>query len=849
LTPTVLHKLLSALGDCTDWGQVLILDAFMRYKPEDYSEAETIIDRVAPRLQHGNCAVVMSAVRVVLMFLTHCRNKDYVKATMRKLAPPIVTLLSGPKEIQYITLRNVSLIVQKRPKILESNYRVFFCKYNDPVYVKMEKLEVLFKLCNDRNIEEMMNEFKEYATEVDVAFVRKAVNMIGRCANKLEHSAQKCVDTLVELIKMSQDQGVSYVVQESIVALRDIYRRYPNSYLGVIGVICGAVGDSSLEPDAKAAMAWIVGEYGEQIEEPVKVLESLWHDDASPPQGEPVEVQMAMLVATVKLFLKTPEDPSAKEFVKEILEFVTSSTNHPDLRSRGYFYWRLLSADPECARRVILAERPEISSDSGSIEAPLLETLMGQIAMLASVFQKPPEFFTAKISDAAEESAELDRLERALRAGELCDTEKLDKAMREAQNLKRKLKEMGQVELGQDVEDLMAQLDKAMQEVEGVEEYDGPASGVVEGGALNVEAPAAGAEEEESDDDDLLGGPAPNPPAPAPVAAPVVAEPAPRAEPEDLLGDLGDLMGAAPAPAAAPLAPSGGGNELDDFFGGGGSSSVGSSVQVFVGCPAALDVFHSSGGYQVEGQFVRQSGFNGPGLYLYIRLTNQEGAPLTQMDMQFNKNSFGLTPSAVSHDGTSAAPQLKPLMGPAQLAQLGGSLAVGQAFTLCLYMGAQPTQVQTMNPLMDLQIAMQLLPNSAAKPIFFSRSVPLNTLFKEGVVCNQASFMAMWKAVPAECQKVFMLNGVGTANECKAKLEAANLIHVHIREDGATTVLYMATQTINNVWVLLEMPVNGGRAQVKAYSQHKVLVPFVESTFTSILLSSEQLQSSSDDLF
>ncbi|CAN0430644.1 unnamed protein product, partial [Discosporangium mesarthrocarpum] len=63
--------------------------------------------------------------------------------------------------------------------------QVFFCKYNDPIYVKMEKLETIIRLVNDRNIDQVLLELKEYAQEVDVEFVRKSVRAIGRCAIKV----------------------------------------------------------------------------------------------------------------------------------------------------------------------------------------------------------------------------------------------------------------------------------------------------------------------------------------------------------------------------------------------------------------------------------------------------------------------------------------------------------------------------------------------------------------------------------------------------------------------------------------------------------------------------------------
>ncbi len=50
---------------------------------------------------------------------------------------------------------------------------MFFCKYNDPIYVKLEKLDIMIALANERNIDQVLLELKEYATEVDVDFVRK----------------------------------------------------------------------------------------------------------------------------------------------------------------------------------------------------------------------------------------------------------------------------------------------------------------------------------------------------------------------------------------------------------------------------------------------------------------------------------------------------------------------------------------------------------------------------------------------------------------------------------------------------------------------------------------------------
>lgn len=51
---------------CTDCLQVFILDSLATYTARDAKDAEAIIERVTPRLQHANCAVVLSAVKVCL---------------------------------------------------------------------------------------------------------------------------------------------------------------------------------------------------------------------------------------------------------------------------------------------------------------------------------------------------------------------------------------------------------------------------------------------------------------------------------------------------------------------------------------------------------------------------------------------------------------------------------------------------------------------------------------------------------------------------------------------------------------------------------------------------------------
>ncbi|CAF3573791.1 unnamed protein product, partial [Adineta steineri] len=381
--PTI-NKLLTALNECTEWGQVFILDAIANYSPKDDKEAQSICERITPRLAHANAAVVLSAVKVLMKFLELIdQHSEFVQNLHRKLAPPLVTLLSAEPEIQYVALRNINLIVQKRPDILKNEMKVFFVKYNDPIYVKLEKLDIMIRLTNATNIAQVLAELKEYATEVDVDFVRKSVRAIGRCAIKVEQAAERCVSTLIDLIQTK----VNYVVQEAIVVIKDIFRKYPNKYESIIATLCENL-DSLDEPEARASMIWIIGEYAERIDNADELLEGFLDGF----KDENSQVQLQLLTAIVKLFLKKPTE-TPQELVTRVLTLVTQETDNPDLRDRGYIYWRLLSTDPKAAKEVVLAEKPLISEETDLLEPTLLDELICHIGTLASVYHKPPNAF------------------------------------------------------------------------------------------------------------------------------------------------------------------------------------------------------------------------------------------------------------------------------------------------------------------------------------------------------------------------------------------------------------------------------------------------------------------------
>jgi vesicle coat complex subunit len=58
--------------------------------------------------------------------------------------------------------------------VFDKELKIFYCNFNDPIYVKREKLDVLVRLANQENIQSILHELKDYTNEVDVEFVKKS---------------------------------------------------------------------------------------------------------------------------------------------------------------------------------------------------------------------------------------------------------------------------------------------------------------------------------------------------------------------------------------------------------------------------------------------------------------------------------------------------------------------------------------------------------------------------------------------------------------------------------------------------------------------------------------------------
>lgn len=158
------------------------------------------------------------------------------------------------------------------------------------------------------------------------------------------------------------------------------------------------------EPEAKAAMIWIVGQYADKIENADELLEDLLYTFKEDPiearqnlidkdhqTNAYLQVQLALLTAAVKLFIYKSSSETTKQLVHRVLKWATEDADNPDLRDRGFMYWRLLAINPIVAGEVVLAEKPAITTDSDRMDRGALDQLLLHAGTLSSIYHKNPE--------------------------------------------------------------------------------------------------------------------------------------------------------------------------------------------------------------------------------------------------------------------------------------------------------------------------------------------------------------------------------------------------------------------------------------------------------------------------
>mmetsp|Transcript_122521 Transcript_122521/g.357768 ORF Transcript_122521/g.357768 Transcript_122521/m.357768 type:complete len:838 (-) Transcript_122521:218-2731(-) len=384
-TREMVTNMLNRLNQFSEWGQCSVLRLLTKYQVADEGEMFDIMNILDSLLKQSSSAVVL-AVTKIFVDLTSNRP-DLQLEVLRRLKGPLLTLMAASTpELAYTVLVHIQALCSRGGENLEvfgPEFKQFFCRDNEPSYIKTVKIEILMMLADVSSSEPIVAELSEYVTNVDVEISRRAIRAIGKIAVRVPSTAEMIVGSLTSLLELDID----YVSTEAAVVMKDLVRKYPQQFQRASGAVERCIKIVS-EPEGKCAVLWILGEYGLLIEDAPYLLEPMIDGFLEEPSGS---VRLEMLTAAVKLFFCRP--PEMQDMLGRLLEKAIQESTHPDMRDRALLYYRLLEHSPEEARRIICAPKEVVEEFQEEMDADARDRVFEEFNTLSTVYKQPASKF------------------------------------------------------------------------------------------------------------------------------------------------------------------------------------------------------------------------------------------------------------------------------------------------------------------------------------------------------------------------------------------------------------------------------------------------------------------------
>ncbi|KAG7004908.1 AP-3 complex subunit beta-2 [Physcia stellaris] len=259
-------------------------------------------------LSSRNSAVVVSVARCFL----HLGTPEYIESAVG----PLVALLRGPQDIQYIAMYNIVAVCLLRPQSFVQYISHFLVHTSDPVDVSRLKFEVmtlLFPHCEPHIKEMILSELEHFTHSANIDIIQESVRAIGRCAQKDSRAAARCLRLLLKQIS-SQDGNL---VAESLTVIRHLIQQNPQGHVKTVIRLAKNL-DTTTNPQARASIIWLVGEFSHVADEEniapdvLRILAKGFADES-----EAAKLQIVLLAAKVYLHHLNRTEPDQPQPAQE----------------------------------------------------------------------------------------------------------------------------------------------------------------------------------------------------------------------------------------------------------------------------------------------------------------------------------------------------------------------------------------------------------------------------------------------------------------------------------------------------------------------------------------------------
>lgn len=379
----VLH-LLNRIGEFNEWSLCPVLELVARYTPADEEETFNIMNLLDPVLRTSNSGVVLATVKCFLSLTEAMPDMHW--QVYERLKPPLLTLMgSGSPESCYCLLSHVRTLVHRCPGVFNVDFRHFYVRFNEPTYVKFIKMELLASIAADGSLPDIVGELAECVSDANAETARRSIRAIARIGLRLPDGVAVIFERLLEFLSLDAD----YVQAETAIVMQDLLRKHPERRNDVLPALCRCLRGMA-EPGGRAAIVWILGEFGADAREAPYALEPLIDDYA---EETDAGVRLQLLTATMKLFFRRP--PEVQGMLGRLMAAAVEDTSNHDVHDRALLYYRLLQSGAAAARAVVGTDEraAALASFFEDTDDGVLDRVFREFNTLSVLFNKTSDQF------------------------------------------------------------------------------------------------------------------------------------------------------------------------------------------------------------------------------------------------------------------------------------------------------------------------------------------------------------------------------------------------------------------------------------------------------------------------
>lgn len=343
INQAMVHYLFGRMREFNEWGQCLIISLIPKYQATNEDEMFGIMNLLDGCLKIAHSGVVLATAKAFISLTKH--DRELQKQVFLRLKTPLLTLIAAANsEVAYTILHHIAMIVRQFPGGFDDEYKQFYPKYTEPSSVKSLKIDILPRIANGINAKEIIAELSENVAGIDPELSKHAVRAIGEIAIQVPETAEAVVEALLELVDLDAD----YVRAETVMVMQEVLRKYPERAPSVVPSLHKCLQKCESTEGGKAAVVWMLGEYGQLIDNAPYLLEPII-DEVDVENS--TEVRCELLTAAVKLFIKRP--PEMQVMLARLFTSCLRDSVPNLVRDKALFYYRLLRANVSEAAAVI----------------------------------------------------------------------------------------------------------------------------------------------------------------------------------------------------------------------------------------------------------------------------------------------------------------------------------------------------------------------------------------------------------------------------------------------------------------------------------------------------------------